>query len=277
MHETANSANVSIYAVDPTPLIEARTPGVDVRVGSGGFRAALSNPFVIRALDALGDSLRNAAAATGGRAFVHATDLGAVLQEIDADASRYYLLTYEPPRVEPDGAYHDVRVEVGRPGVRVRFRSGYRHMTVAERLERASEVVGQLPGLAQPQPADPRRGTAVATERAAAPAVADRAPVPLPANAVRLLGSWVRWDATRTSIAWGASLVNATDVSLTGTLSVRFVDREGTVLGEDSHVIQELRPGSVRIERNLSNVGGALDAVHTGHVLIDYTRLPSRN
>jgi VWFA-related protein len=277
LHETANSANVSIYAVDPTPLIEARTPDVDVRVGSGGFRAALSNPFVIRSLDALGDSLRNAAAATGGRAFVHATDLGNALQEIEADASRYYLLTYEPPRAEPDGAYHDVRVEVDRPDVRVRFRSGYRHVPAAERLERAGEVVGQLPGLAQPRSADARRGTPVAAERPAAPAVAGTAPVPLPADAVRLLGSWVRWDATRTSIAWGARLVNVTAVGLTVTLRVRFVDREGTVLGEDSHVIQELRPGSVRVERNLSNVGGALDAVHAGRVLMDYTALPSRD
>jgi hypothetical protein len=94
---------------------------------------------------------------------------------------------------------------------------------------------------------------------------------------VRLLGSWVRWDATRTSIAWGARLVNVTAVGLTVTLRVRFVDREGTVLGEDSHVIQELRPGSVRVERNLSNVGGALDAVHAGRVLMDYTALPSRD
>lgn len=146
--QAANDANVSIYAVDPTPLIEARMPGSDARIGGGGFRAGLSDPLVVGSLDALGDSLRQTAEATGGRAFVHATDLGAALEEAMAESSRYYLVTYAPPRAEPDGRYHRIRVEVDRPDVTVRARGGYVHLEDAVREQRLSEAARLLPGLA---------------------------------------------------------------------------------------------------------------------------------
>jgi VWFA-related protein len=145
--EAANSANVSIYGVDPTLLVEARMPAADLRMGSGGFRQGLSDPLVVGALDALGDSLRQTADATGGRAFVHATDLAEALREAEADGSRHYLITYAPPRPQPDGAFHEVRVEVDRPGVHVRPRRGYLHLSDEERERRLADAARMLPGL----------------------------------------------------------------------------------------------------------------------------------
>ncbi len=148
LHEAANSANVSIYPIDPTPLIDGRMAGADARVGPEGFREALADPGVGGALDALGDSLRNAADATGGRAFLQATDLSDALRDVEADASRYYLLTYRPPRSVPDGAYHEIQVQVDRPGARARSRGGYVHLNADERVRRAEEAAQLLPGLA---------------------------------------------------------------------------------------------------------------------------------
>jgi len=180
--EAANSANVSIYAIDPTLLIEVRMPGVDARVGGGGFREALSDPLVIGALDAIGDSLRTTAEATGGRAFVHATDLGAALREVEADASRYYLITYAPPRAQADGGYHEIHVEVDRPGVSVRWRRGYLHLTDSERRQRNADAARLVPGLvaeasamAQAQQEEEQRAEAT---------MVSQAPVATPVTAV---------------------------------------------------------------------------------------------
>jgi VWFA-related protein len=121
MHESANASNVTFYGLDPSLMYEIIGTGVDmsrqidtsmrVRAGSGR--------------DEIGNSLRHAAAATGGRAFIGWGDLDRVIDRIEQDTNRYYLLTYSPRRTESDGAYHALKVEVTRPGVRVRFRQGY--------------------------------------------------------------------------------------------------------------------------------------------------------
>lgn len=191
LFEAANSANVSIYAIDPTLLIEVRMPGVDARLGGGGFREALSDPLVIGALDAMGDSLRTTAEATGGRAFVHATDLGAALREIEADASRYYLITYAPPRGQADGDYHEIRVEVDRPGVNVRWRRGYLHLTDSERRQRNANAARLVPGLvaeasamALARQAEEQRAEAVNVSEEPPAAVPDQVPATTPEAAV---------------------------------------------------------------------------------------------
>lgn len=121
MHEAANAANVSLYSIDPSLMYELTGTGVDASTTTGRARSVRAGS----ARDALGDSLRNAAAATGGRAFVGWADLGRVIDHIQEDTSRYYLLTYEPRRPGNDGGYHEIEVQVIRPGVRVRARRGY--------------------------------------------------------------------------------------------------------------------------------------------------------
>lgn len=181
LFEAANSANVSIYGIDPTLLVEARMPGVDAGVGSGGFRRGLSDPLVLGTLDALGDSLRNTAEATGGRAYVHATDLAAALREIEAEASRYYMVAYAPPRPQPDGGYHEIRVEVSRAGASVRARRGYRHLSEAQREARDARAAGVIPGLAAAVAARARqrageRQVADTPEATAAPSIDEATP-----------------------------------------------------------------------------------------------------
>ena len=142
LHEAANSANVSIYTVDPTLRGDLRSMDVDVSTRSAGDAGRLSSIEFQSSLDSLRDSLKDAATATGGESFVYWTDLGAVLATIEKDSSRFYLLTYAAPPPEGDGQYHNIRVEVNRPDLTVRERRGYIDLPLDER--RSREVIGAL-------------------------------------------------------------------------------------------------------------------------------------
>lgn len=139
LHEAANSANVSIYGVDPRRYIDmlggsASTP----RAGSGA--------------DELGITLRAAAAETGGRHFIAWADFGEVVDQIEIDSSRYYLLTYAAPDRSGDGSYHEIRVEVVRPDVSVRANEGYTDHSEEERRSRFISAALMLPGTVNQMP-----------------------------------------------------------------------------------------------------------------------------
>ena len=142
LHEAANSANVSIYTVDPTLRGDLRSMDVDVSTRSAGDARRLSSMEFQSSLDSLRDSLKDAATATGGESFVYWTDLGAALATIEKDSSRFYLLTYAAPPPEGDGQYHNIRVEVNRPDLTVRERRGYIDLPLDER--RSREIIGAL-------------------------------------------------------------------------------------------------------------------------------------
>jgi Ca-activated chloride channel family protein len=65
---------------------------------------------------------------SGGRAFLASriADLETAFAEIVAELSSQYLLAYEPTRPPRDGSWRELRVELTRPGYRVRARQGYR-------------------------------------------------------------------------------------------------------------------------------------------------------
>ena len=142
LHEVANSANVSIYTVDPTLRGDLRSMDVDVATRSAGDADRLSSMEFQSSLDSLRDPLKDAATATGGESFVYWTDLGEALATIERDSSRFYLLTYAAPPPEGDGKYHKIRVEVNRPDLTVRERGGYIDLPRNER--RSREIIGAL-------------------------------------------------------------------------------------------------------------------------------------
>jgi VWFA-related protein len=146
VHEAANTANVSIYSIDPTPLGELRGAGYDATAEQGWEADLLGSAQVQSALEGTRDSLRNAAEATGGKALIHWTDVEAALEEIRIDTGRFYLVTYAPAAAEKDGEYHDVRVEVLRPGVTVRERGGYVAIPDDLKEERTISAALALPG-----------------------------------------------------------------------------------------------------------------------------------
>ncbi len=142
MHEAANAANVTFYGLDPSLMYELVGTGIDMSRRSG--TSARSRAGSGR--DEVGNSLRHAATATGGKAFVGWADLGRVIEIIEQDTDRYYLLTYSPARTANDGAYHELRVEVDLPDVEVRSRRGYVDDTVEALAEKRVEGALRLPG-----------------------------------------------------------------------------------------------------------------------------------
>lgn len=147
LHQAANSANVSIYAVDPTPRGDLRQAGMGAQIRDAAAMELLTSPEVQSSLEAMRDSLREAAAETGGRAFIHWSELPSALAEIEEDTSRFYLLAYTPPSPE-DGEYHEISVQVERPGLSVRQRQGYLALAAEERNQRALAAALQIPGAA---------------------------------------------------------------------------------------------------------------------------------
>lgn len=146
LHRAANSANVSIYTIDPAPAHEWRTPGIDSRVGTAEDWELLSSPHVTGSLAGLRDALRDASEETGGRSFIGWTDLDRALTEVADDGSRFYLITYATPAPLGDDEYHGIRVEVTRPGAMVRARRGYVDLAAEDRRSRLLEAALALPG-----------------------------------------------------------------------------------------------------------------------------------
>lgn len=156
LHHAANSANVSIYTLDPMPESEHRAMPIDARVSSPNLADLMNSSTVQTSLDGLQDALWSAADETGGQAAIGATALDLALRRIDEDTSKFYLLSYAPPSPHGDGAFHAIRVVVRRPGVVVRQRSGYVDLAPEERASRALAAALVLPGAVNALPVDVR-------------------------------------------------------------------------------------------------------------------------
>jgi VWFA-related protein len=62
---------------------------------------------------------------SGGRVFLTRNDMPERIADTVAEADAYYTLTFAPPAAERTDEYHDLKVQVARPGVTVRTNSGY--------------------------------------------------------------------------------------------------------------------------------------------------------
>ena len=153
IYRAANTANVSIYILDPGTRTDMGAGLLDAsrtRLPRGDVLSDMMLNILDRQDIARGrffdraEALDRAAQRTGGKALTNWFDIGEVLGDIENDTSRYYLLTYAPPEPHGDGAYHNLRVEIRRPGLSVRAREGY--IDYAE-TEREGRVVGALRGL----------------------------------------------------------------------------------------------------------------------------------
>ncbi|MEO5823884.1 MAG: VWA domain-containing protein [Vicinamibacteraceae bacterium] len=141
--DSANRANVSIYAIDAKglkvhsgQLATARSIG-SVRIS--GEQAGLpeeredlhgsmtreleQNEFLIRKDPAA--SLGWLSKQTGGFLIDNTNDLVSAFQRIDADRRFHYLLTYTSTNTAMDGAFRRIAVTVKRRNADVRARSGY--------------------------------------------------------------------------------------------------------------------------------------------------------
>jgi VWFA-related protein len=123
-----NDANVAVYPVDARGLIAPFDPALQggrplpsrrqlIGPGTGGSPAFDLSPTQ--------DSMERLAQLTGGRTFFGTNDLSRAIREAIDESSVTYTLAYYPTHGRWDGKFRNLRVEVTRPGVRVRHRRGY--------------------------------------------------------------------------------------------------------------------------------------------------------
>jgi len=156
--DQANRASVVIYTLDSTGLqTSAGSIGLGQRLMTGSVRNqtntatvgdvrnddgvllagnSASREFLTRSAvrTAREDSLIEIAEQTGGLAVFSQNDLAGGLKRIVDDLSGYYLIGYVPEQVtfeaRPGPApFHSVKVEVKRPGLKVRSRKGFYGVT----------------------------------------------------------------------------------------------------------------------------------------------------
>jgi len=136
IYDLANKNNVAIYAVDPRGLSTGEF-GIDQNINQ-----QTSNDYLRQTME----TLRTLAVETDGRAIVNRNDLTIGMKQIIKDTSGYYLLGYNSTFNGTDGKFHEIKVNVKRPGVQVRARKGYWAFTAADAAR----------ALAPPKPALPK-------------------------------------------------------------------------------------------------------------------------
>lgn len=123
--DQANRAGVVIYAVDSRGLAYPGVQAADKTSNPAAIEASRREAFV-----ETWDGMKYLTQHTGGVFYRNTNDLAGSAAAAVADVSGYYLLGYNPDestfkREEGHSRYHQLKVEVNRPGLIVRTRSGY--------------------------------------------------------------------------------------------------------------------------------------------------------
>jgi VWFA-related protein len=137
--DTANRSGVIIYAVDPRGLVAPGFTAEDNRVG------LRDNPFAadqdLRAREEklfnTQQSLRYLTEETGGFAVINNNNINKGIQRMLNDQRGYYLIGYQPDEDTFDPAkrrFNKLTIKLKRPGLKIRYRSGFFGITDSEAL-----------------------------------------------------------------------------------------------------------------------------------------------
>src|SRR5262245_31062981 len=142
--EQANRSSVVIYSIDAKGL-QPFMPGANVggRPGDSAHSDALQT-----AQEAL-EGLNYLSKQTGGFTVVNTNDLNIGIEEALYDQQSYYLLGFDPEDEKFDRRRHSIKVNVKRPGVKARSRSGFFGVSESERQAetpgtRGSQILSAL-------------------------------------------------------------------------------------------------------------------------------------
>ena len=243
LYETANTGNVSIYTVDPRPISELNNLGTGASVSNNLVSQALRR-HVRPAYRDLTAPLHQIANQTGGRAFIGWSNLSDAFEQQTHDASRFYLMFYEPPAPHADGEYHRINVALRRPGLKIRARSGYRELADVELKNRKVAAALALPGSVMGRPVPTAAYQRFTDE--GTPTILLVAGLPLPAESVD--GSWApafeSIDISSQDVTAGDSWVETQGIRYFRVHAVA-LNHAGTISAE-SHVVVEPRPDLFR-------------------------------
>ena len=122
---TATRAGVSLYGVDPRGVGAGLDEAIDLGSLDQDFQAEGGMSAVMNDTRRGQDFLRTMSSETGGFAVVNQNNLNSAFGKIIQENSSYYLLGYHPTNDKRDGKLRKVLVRVKRPGLQVKFRTGY--------------------------------------------------------------------------------------------------------------------------------------------------------
>jgi VWFA-related protein len=118
-------AQIAAYPVDGRALLTRKTPGteweIDDQLGGVlgiGMPAQSSEPIGIDTMQKLADE-------TGGRAFVNTNDLTGAIRDAVEDSAVTYTLGFYIDSDSLDGKFHELKVQVHRSGLNLRYPKGY--------------------------------------------------------------------------------------------------------------------------------------------------------
>ena len=112
--QAANRANTTFYTMDPRGLISA--PDLDYDVPFDAWREHMSTTR---------SSLRSLAELTGGISLVNTNNFDALLRQIDAETSDYYVVGFYTDNPDLTNRTRQLAVSVNRDGAAVRSRTSY--------------------------------------------------------------------------------------------------------------------------------------------------------
>lgn len=149
VHDLADAANLLGYTLYPVE-VQGLRPGQSQVEQEGvatdpetGLAEAGTSPFTGEIFRQ--GTLRFLAHRTGGRALLYDERVRA-LEAVVADTRTYYSLGFTP-RLRGDGSRHAVRLEVRRPGLEVRARTGFRDVSRTEELDLLAESALRFGGV----------------------------------------------------------------------------------------------------------------------------------
>jgi VWFA-related protein len=126
-----SDAQIAIYPVDVRGLVGATTSDASSAGLTNSGLLMMGNEFGQNVaargarLEASQASMHDMAQQTGGRIFINRNDIDNSVGVASSDGSTYYALGYYPEKKKFDGSFHKLKVAVNKPGVQLRYRSGY--------------------------------------------------------------------------------------------------------------------------------------------------------
>ena len=113
------AARITLYSVDPN--------GAECVTCSRNsyYKNYLKGPYAPKDADHNDLLLQALVAKTGGKVMTGKNDIASMIDDCLADAQHYYVLTFEAPPSVRETTFHEIKVEVDKPGAQVRTRTGY--------------------------------------------------------------------------------------------------------------------------------------------------------
>jgi len=115
LSDKLRQGHISVYSV------ALGMPGI----GTFLYQEYLKGVKKVEKADSTDLALKVLAIQSGGRVLGPDNDLTAQLDKCVDDASAFYTLSFDPPRADKPNEYHDLKIEVGKPGLTALTNTGY--------------------------------------------------------------------------------------------------------------------------------------------------------